>query len=140
MLLQRCQVCGGRADRTDAGYLYLAQAPEGVTGLLRPEMFEGHETAQPPVCAVHAQEAVKRCPPLVEGHVVLRAAETRLHGVLGTRYFLHSSGAVMEVPGQDDTSAEAVPYRDAEAIRWVLATSLVRKLRGITITDLGELL
>nr|WTA00457.1 hypothetical protein OH820_15280 [Streptomyces sp. NBC_00857] len=136
MLYLKCQVCARPADRTNAGYLFLATAP-AFPGFLSPGWAEGYETAQPPLCLADARKAVAQCPRLADSHVVLRAARVRLHGVIGMRYQHHPLRGVEQLPGQDREKPTAVPYGDPRT-PWVLATQLVRRLYSVTVTDLDN--
>ncbi|WP_327297762.1 MULTISPECIES: hypothetical protein [unclassified Streptomyces] len=78
--------------------------------------------------------AAKRCDHLAEhGHVAILAQSAPLYGVIGTPYAYTSSG--LQALAGDDTP---VPYGDP-ALRWFLASQLVRTLRAFTVVDLDDL-
>ncbi|WP_369228787.1 hypothetical protein AB5J56_00190 [Streptomyces sp. R21] len=129
MLKLRCQVCVGDA-RTPDGILFLESKKDGV-----PTSSTTVRTAQPPVCRRHAHMAAKRCPYLAEhGSVALLAQSAPLYGVIGTPH-AYSGNGVQVLAGND----VPVPYGDP-ALRWFLASQLVRTLRAFTVMDLDDLL
>lgn len=128
MLGLRCQVCVGDT-RTPEGILFLESAKNGMPATGAPV-----RSAQPPVCLRHARVAAKRCDHLAEhGHVAILAQSAPLYGVIGTPYAYTSSG--LQALAGDDTP---VPYGDP-ALRWFLASQLVRTLRAFTVVDLDDL-
>lgn len=74
----RCQVCGGPADRTADGVLWLLDAPAGD---LRPG---AEHTAHPPVCRPCAHRAVRSCAHLRARYVAVRASAFRLRPIRST--------------------------------------------------------
>ncbi|MET9967922.1 hypothetical protein ABZZ80_18850, partial [Streptomyces sp. NPDC006356] len=77
----RCQVCVQQPSRTELGYLFLAAQQDDRST----DGWEGHLTAQPPLCLEHAKAAIEQCGYLVRARAVaLRARVPRLHGVIGT--------------------------------------------------------
>lgn len=121
----RCQICAG-PTRTPEGYPFLATATEGD---LRP----GEPTAQPPVCLAHLRVAVEQCPHLQKGYSALLVRSAPLCGVIGTPYEWTARG-IKALPG-DNTP---VSYRDP-ALKWFLASQLVRTLTDFTVVDLDDL-
>ncbi|GAA1307470.1 hypothetical protein GCM10009634_70550 [Saccharothrix xinjiangensis] len=121
-----CQVCAGPADRDDDGTLWLI--PDRTQPW--PNWPEGMAVAEPPICRPCAHLATRACPALrAEGHFVIRAREHPIHGVDGTHY---RPGPHSPVP----VTSQPVAFDDP-AIRWVLASKLVRTLHDCTIaTDL----
>ncbi|NGO66831.1 hypothetical protein [Streptomyces boncukensis] len=128
MLKLKCQVCVQNA-RTPEGILFLEAKKDGVPMASTPV-----RSAQPPVCLRHARLAAKRCPYLAEhGHVALLAQSAPLYGVIGTPHAYTDNG--LRVLSGDDVP---VPYGDP-ALRWFLASQLVRTLRSFTVVDLDDL-
>ncbi|WP_371790411.1 hypothetical protein OG285_06020 [Streptomyces sp. NBC_01471] len=128
MLGLRCQVCVGDARRPE-GILFLESAQNGMPATGAPV-----RTAQPPVCLRHARLSAKRCDHLADhGHIAFLAQSAPLYGVIGTPYAYTHSG--LEALESDDTP---VPY-GAPALRWFLASQLVRTLRAFTVVDLDDL-
>ncbi|WP_327249868.1 hypothetical protein [Streptomyces sp. NBC_01320] len=125
MTLLNCQICAG-PTRTAEGYPFLASAAEGDP---RP----GEPTAQPPVCLAHMRVAVEQCPHLQRGYTALMVRSAPLYGVIGTPYEWTAQG--INALAGDDTP---VPYRDP-ALKWFLASQLVRTLRDFTVVDLDDL-
>ncbi|MFC6091168.1 helix-turn-helix domain-containing protein [Saccharothrix lopnurensis] len=121
-----CQVCGNPADRNDDGTLWLI--PDRTREWSG--WPEGMVVAEPPICLPCAHLATRVCPALrKEGHFVIRAREHPIHGVDGLHY---RQGADTLIP----VTSEPVAFEDP-AIRWVLASKLVRSLRDCTVvTDL----
>ncbi len=77
-----CQVCGGPADRTSRGWLFLLQDP-GPAG--RPADWpEGALCTKPPVCRPCASLAARHCPHLT-APVAVRSRKPRVWGVFGGR-------------------------------------------------------
>ena len=129
-----CQVCVRRASRTHLGHLFLASPPPGATSR---DWIEGYRTTQPPLCLEHAAAAVERCGHLVrEGAVALRARVPSLYGVLGTYY--RCGGLAPPEPVLADTDDDPpLSYRQRRLAPWILASQLVRELRGVTAVDLN---
>lgn len=131
----RCQVCVQQSSRTALGYLFLAT--------YRTEMpadgWEGHLTAQPPLCLEHARAAVEQCGHLVrDGAVALRAKVPRLHGVIGTLYRTGPDGRPEPVELDGESARTPLPYKERRFTPWFLASQLVRELRQVTVVDLDE--
>ncbi|WP_078971080.1 hypothetical protein [Streptomyces chattanoogensis] len=131
-----CQGCVQQASRTSLGYLFLASPPPDTTSN---DWVEGYRTAQPPLCLEHAVIATEQCGHLLrEGVVALRSRVPRLYGVLGMYY--QSRGLQAPEPVKPDAEDDVPPlsYRDRRLIPWILASQLVRELRGVTIVNLEE--
>ncbi|MET8534511.1 hypothetical protein ABZV67_21925 [Streptomyces sp. NPDC005065] len=121
-----CQICAG-PTRTPAGYPFLAPAngdPRSETTLL---------TAQPPVCLAHMRVAVEQCPHLQRGYTALMVRRAPLCGVIGTPYEWTAHG-IKALAGDD----VPVRYRDP-ALKWFLASQLVRTLTDFAVVDLDSL-
>lgn len=131
-----CQGCAQQPSRTSLGYLFLATPPPGATTT---DWVEGHQTAQPPLCLEHAVVATERCGHLLrEGVVALRSRVPRLYGVLGTVY--ESNGLAPPEPMELGPECDDAPlsYKVRRHTPWILASQLVRELRGVTVANLTE--
>lgn len=131
----RCQVCVQQSSRTSLGYLFLAthRIEHPAAG------WEGHLTAQPPLCLEHAQVATKQCGHLVRsGAVALRAKVPRLYGVIGTLYRIGPDGQPESVEFDGESARTPLPYKERRFTPWFLASQLVRELRRVTVVDLDE--
>ncbi len=84
-----------------------------------------------PVCARCVPVAMRRCPALQRGAVVVRVREFGVMGVWGT---LYRPGVFAPVA----LRGAHVAYGSPKA-RWVVAAALVRLLRGCSIVVLDEL-
>lgn len=121
-----CQVCGGPADQS-----------EGVLWLLRdyrddwPRWPDGMASVEPPICLPCVEVAGRMCPALQRGAVAVRVTDCPIAGVRGV---LYRQGVLTPVA----TNAGIFSYDDP-AIRRVLASALVRELRGCVIVPLAEL-
>ncbi|SDC63609.1 hypothetical protein [Actinokineospora iranica] len=116
-----CQVCGGGAENTCHGVLWLLR-DKGET------LPEDMLVSEPPICRACAHLAVKVCPALRKGHVLLRAGSFSLYGIDGFRY---RAGRPHPVPVDQHVVAFTDPV-----IRWTLASKLVRELADYTLLDL----
>lgn len=125
-----CQVCGGVADYTAEGHLWLL--PDQI------EKWDGWpeevENPFPPLCLACARLSVRQCPPLRRGFVAVRAHST-VCGVTGVLY--RDGGGFPVISEQDDGAV--VSYTDP-AIRWMQATQLNRSLHDCKIIDSERLL
>lgn len=121
----RCQVCAGPADRTGDGILWLLRDHRDDW----PHWPNGMAATEPPICLPCADTASRACPALRRGHVTVRVGHSPIAGVYGALY----------QPGpQFPTAAiDAVVAFDDPAIRWTLATQLVRELHECTVVNLG---
>jgi hypothetical protein len=115
-----CGVCGGPADRSDGGVLWLIRDYRDDW----PNWPEGMAATEPPVCLPCARISARVCPALRKGHVPFRVRRSIVSAVWGIRY---QAGQ-----GIDD----AIVAFDDPAIRWVRAAQLVRELRGCTMVSL----
>ncbi|MFF3332642.1 hypothetical protein ACFYWX_24300 [Streptomyces sp. NPDC002888] len=132
----RCQVCVGQSSRTALGYLFLATDQTDVPT----DGWEGHLTAQPPLCLEHAKAAVEQCGHLVRtGAVALRVRVPRLYGVIGTLYRTGPDGQPEPVEFDGASASTPLPYRQRRLTSWFLASQLVRELRGVTVVELDDL-
>ncbi|GAA1308613.1 hypothetical protein [Saccharothrix xinjiangensis] len=114
-----CQVCAGPADH---GTLWLI--PDRTRQWS--DWPEGMAVAEPPVCLPCAHLATRACPALrAEGHLIIRAREHPIHGVDGTHY---RAGPHSPIP----VTSEPIAFNDP-AIRWALASKLVRTLHDCTV-------
>ncbi|MBV9026545.1 MAG: hypothetical protein JO362_22740 [Streptomycetaceae bacterium] len=121
-----CQVCAKPADESDEGVLWLLDAGGGD------RVAEGERTVHPPVCRWCVGRAVRQCPALREGHLLVRVKRPSVDGVHGT---LYRPGTALPVAA----GKGYVPYTDAIGIGWVLAGQLFATLRGCTPVQGSEL-
>jgi hypothetical protein len=122
-----CQVCGGPADRTDQGVLWLlGDHHEDWNG-----WPEGMAAPDPPVCLNCAALSTGLCPFLRRtGYVAVRVHNPVPVGVMGALYAPSPRGPVAVdgvIIGWDDWRAP-----------WVLASQAVMQLRGCTVVRLEE--
>lgn len=117
-----CQVCGGPADHTEDGVLWLLKDHRDDW----PQWPDGMGVTEPPVCVPCVRTSLRLCPALRKGAVVVRAGSFMVAGVYGA---LYRTGRKLSSAGQ-----AAVPYDDP-AVRWVRAVSLVRELRDCVIEE-----
>jgi hypothetical protein len=109
-----CQVCGGPADRNDDGVLWvLKDDRDDWQG-----WPEGMAATHPPVCVGCARLSARACPHLRGGFVAVRVRDAGQCGAYGCLY----------LPGQP--AREAILTSDDPRVRWLVATQLVRVLRG----------
>ncbi|SER79761.1 hypothetical protein [Actinokineospora terrae] len=112
-----CQVCGGPADTSDDGVLWLLKDHrDDWSG-----WPDGMGVTEPPVCLTCVDVSTSACPALRRGYAVIRAKTYPVAGVLGVK----PSG-----PGGPDL----VPFGDPR-LPWVLALELVRQLGQCTILN-----
>ncbi|GAA1953686.1 hypothetical protein [Kitasatospora viridis] len=116
-----CQVCGGPADRTDEGVLWLLRDDRDDW----PDWPEGMAATHPPVCLPCARAATRLCPHLRRRSVAVRVREYETCGVYGSLYRPGLLG--LEAVG-DVVVASTEPLA-----RWVLAAQMVRVLRGCSL-------
>jgi hypothetical protein len=118
MVDKLCQVCGGPADRTSRGWLFLLPGTDGET------QSEAGLSTKPPLCEPCARLALRHCPRLTNP-VALRVRRPRVWGVFGDHY----------VPGPNGLAALPtdgyMPYGHP-ARRWFLASQLVLDLERCT--------
>jgi hypothetical protein len=120
-----CQICGGPADRTAEGTLWLIDARA------RDLLPRGEITTHPPVCLPCAHRSVRACPHLRPEWVALRVKSAIPYGVNGILY-----QPAHPVPVTVD--AADVPFHSAR-IPWVLASQLIMKISDFTVVNLEEL-
>lgn len=122
MLGQRCQICGGAADRSAEGVLWLVDA--------RPDelRFGEERTPHPPVCAPCARRSVHVCPHLRKTWVALRVRSYRMWGVNGALYRPSRPTPVA-------VDAGTYPF-DHPNMPWILAGQLIAELGDFTVTEL----
>lgn len=121
-----CQVCGGPADRTEQGWLWLLEDHRGEPG-----WPEGEVTTHPPVCRPCALLAARMCPHLQRGVVAVRAARPLIDTVYGQ---LYKPGWPAPLPGERGVFLVRDPV-----VRWVLGGQLAVSLMDVTLVDLPEL-
>lgn len=125
-----CQVCGGAVGDGTGAVLFMMAAAGG-----RP-IEEGERTMSPPVHVACARIAARACPPLHHrGHSVALVSYTVPWGVEG---LLYDADTLQQIPS-DRHDLHLVPYTDAAALRWVLATRYVVTLHGVRPVDLASL-
>ena len=117
-----CQVCAGPADQNDDGVLWLLRDYRDDW----PEWPNGMGCNEPPVCIPCAATSLRLCPALRRGAVAIRAREFDVAGVRGA---LYRAGTVEEA---------SLSYDDSE-VRRLVASALIRELRGCTFVPFGEL-
>lgn len=122
-----CQVCGGPADRTDEGVLWLLpDHREDWVG-----WPEGMGNVEPPICLPCVRTSLRLCPRLRCGAAAIRVRE---YPIVGVRGVLYASGIAAPIAVR-----EAVVGFDDPAIKWVRAVGLVRQMRGCTVVSVDEL-
>lgn len=126
MELLLCQVCGNPADRTADGVLWLQRDYRDDW----PQWPEGMATVEPPICLPCVSVARRLCPALRRGAVTVRVREFPIVGVRGA---LYREGALAPVAAQ----AGLFTY-DNPVVRRVLASALIRELRGCTIVPFTD--
>lgn len=124
-----CQICAGPADQNELGTLWLLPDYEGYRADW-PGWPERMATPEPPVCQPCAHTAVRLCPALSKGYLVLRVRRPLLTGVRGA---LYAPGPL--VPRAID---EAVVALDDPRIAWVCAANAVRELLDCTVVQLND--
>jgi hypothetical protein len=122
----RCQVCGGPADRTADGVLWLIDAEPH-------ELDPAREvTAHPPVCRPCAHWSVHACPHLRKATTPLRVRSWAPYGVKG---ILHRPVRHGHEHGYEAVDAMVFPYNDPR-LPWVQAGQLVLALSDFTVVAL----
>lgn len=119
-----CQVCGGSADQSADGILWVLKDHRGDW----PDWPNRMGVTEPPICLPCLRVSVCACPALRRGHVIIRARHAPIAGVHGT---LYAPGMPVPVP----VGSALVAFGDP-AIQWLLASNLVRQLFECTIEDL----
>ncbi|MEW2301945.1 hypothetical protein AB0958_18560 [Streptomyces sp. NPDC006655] len=123
-----CQVCGGPADRSEQGVLWLLEdgRAEG------PQWPNGFMTTHPPICVPCAPVAARLCPHLQrEGAVPVRVRTAVYDAVIGLRYFRSRFGLVA-------AQKKEVVLMNAWTAKWVVAGQLVASLDDCTVLDPAE--
>lgn len=87
---------------------------------------------EPPVCIPCVRVATHTCPALRRGAAAIRVRHYPIFGVRGRLY--RSDG-----PTPTATGEATIPYDDAGAIRWTVASNLTRELHDCTIIPLEDL-
>jgi hypothetical protein len=123
-----CNVCGGPADRTEHGVLWLIRDLRDDW----PNWPDRMGANEPPVCLPCVRLASRLCPALREGAIAIRARRYPVAGVHGMLY--RSTGS----PWPAVVGHATVAYEDP-ARRWVLASKLVRELHDCTVIPLETL-
>ncbi|WP_211280151.1 hypothetical protein [Streptomyces lushanensis] len=121
-----CQICGGPADRTADGTLWLVGEDADDRDAWATDLVTGH----PPLCVPCAVTSVRACPHLRKQYVALRVRTFELGGVQGALYRLYGRTPVAY-------SADGVPFHSWR-IHWVLAAQLLMSLAEFTMVDLAE--
>ncbi len=116
-----CQVCGGPADHTDRGVLWVLKDHRDDW----PNWPEQMAVTEPPICVPCVRTSTRHCPALRKGNVTVRVRHSTVSGVYGTYYH----------PGKPFPSqtASTILTFDDPAIRWICAGQLVRGLFDCTI-------
>jgi hypothetical protein len=127
MLRLLCQVCAGPADQTNDGVLWLLRDHRGDWE----GWPEGMASVEPPVCMACVAVSSQLCPALRRGAVAVRVREFPIAGVRGA---LYRKGAFAPV------AVEAVNLSyDDPAVRWTVASALVRELQDCSVVPIEEL-
>ncbi|WP_328461608.1 hypothetical protein [Streptomyces sp. NBC_00448] len=124
MLRVLCQVCGGPADRTCDGVLWLM----GRAEYEREPWPAPIESPHPPVCLNCTVQAVRLCPHLRHHYIAVRARRFHLSGVHGA---LHVAG--FPEPRVIDTETLAL---DDTRTAWLRAGQLIMRLTDYRVVDL----
>ncbi|KOV79862.1 hypothetical protein [Nocardia sp. NRRL S-836] len=116
-----CQVCGKPADQDESGVLWLLRDFRDDW----PQWPEGMASTEPPVCRPCVPISRRLCPSLRKGVVAVRVRQCPVVGVRGSLYRPGPLAPVV-VRGGDFTY-------DDPAVHRVLASALIRELRGCTV-------
>lgn len=120
----RCQICGGPADRTPAGVLWLIDAHPD-------ELLPGNEqTAHPPICRPCAHRATHACPHLRDRFTTVRVRAFAPSGVNGVLY-------APRTPAPVPLEAAFIPFGDPRT-PWVRAHQLIVRLTRFTPISLDD--
>lgn len=122
-----CQVCAGPADRNEDGVLWLLRDYRDDW----PGWPEGMACTEPPICVPCVGLSLKLCPALRRGAVAVRVREFEVAGVRGALYRRGTSAPVA-------VEAANLAYDDPD-VRWLVASALIRELRGCAFVPLAEL-
>ena len=121
-----CQVCAEPADQNDDGVLWLLRDHRDDW----PGWPESMACTEPPVCVPCVAVSMRLCPALRRGAVAVRVREFEVAGVRGAFYRKGMFGPV----AVEDVN---LTYGDP-GTSWVVASALVRELRGCTLVPLTE--
>jgi ferredoxin len=119
-----CQVCGGPADRTSSGVLWLLGEDPAAPGSWPDPLL----TVHPPVCAQCAARAVRACPHLRGHYAVLRVRASEAAGVRGPLY----------QPGWPRPVVAGAGFGDPRNA-WVKAGQFITRLHEFSVTDMESL-
>lgn len=128
-----CHICGGAADRTADGVLWLIEESlqdideEFGSSGLRP-WPEGLVTVHPPICLDDAARALRQCPHLLDGGAVaVYVREPVVSGVYGVLYQPSS-------PAPRPLTKDVVFYGTPD-VRWIRANQQAVTLYGCSVAD-----
>jgi hypothetical protein len=119
-----CQVCAGPADINEQGMLWLLGDARGDW----PRWPEDMAAVHPPVCLPCAWKSTRLCPHLKSGFVAARVKHYPVVGAYGCFYDPRN-------PAREPL-ANAICGYDHSDIRYLIASQLVRRLRGCRLVDL----
>jgi hypothetical protein len=122
MMRLLCQICGGPADRTAEGTLWLIDAHA------RDLLPMAEITTHPPVCLPCAHRSIRVCPHLRPEWVALRVKSAVPYGVNGILY-------QPAHPTPVQVTVADVPFHSAR-IPWVLASQLIMRISDFTVVNL----
>ncbi|MFF5106791.1 hypothetical protein [Streptomyces sp. NPDC000134] len=127
MRLLLCQVCGGRPDHTEQGWLWLLKDESRYAG-----WPEGEITTHPPVCRLCGALSALLCTHLWQGAAVaVRVGKPIIDGVYGLPYAVSKPWMT---PGKPTVILHGDP-----AMPWMLGHQVAASLTKVTITDLPTL-
>ncbi|MGW6202249.1 hypothetical protein ACWF9B_01140 [Streptomyces sp. NPDC055089] len=137
-----CQVGMGPATRTEAGMLWLVPKATGTAQDPVSPRWPEIRTTEPPVCAFHAPYAARDCKRMRRfGYGAFFVRQAELVAVEGTVYRPSPAGGIhvfkRAVCELDTSGEEEQPERTIDP-RFMLASHLVRHLRGMTPVDLCD--
>ena len=120
----RCQICGGPADQSADGVLWIIDSPSE-------DISPGEKTAHPPVCRPCAHRSVIACPHLRGRFTAVRVRCFAPVGVNGALYGLSPEGRVEEV------DAMALTFTDPR-LPYLRAHQLIMRLTDFSLIDLND--
>lgn len=124
-----CLVCGGPADETEDGVLWLLRDHRHDW----PGWPNRMAVAEPPICLPCMEVSVRQCPALRKGAVAFLAGR---YPVVGVRGLLHKEGPHgVPVPVED-----AMVRLDSRKARWIRAHNLLRELGDCELFEVDELI
>ncbi|WNI14692.1 hypothetical protein [Actinacidiphila sp. ITFR-21] len=124
MLRTLCQVCGGPADQTRDGVLWLM----GRAEYERAPWPAPIESPHPPVCLNCAVQAIRLCPHLRDHYIAVRVRRFHLSGVYGALY-------VPTLPEPRATTVETLALSDRRTA-WLQASQFIMRLVDYRVVDL----